>query len=322
MRIGFRGSAKRENWQLVFMIAISLYALTAIISPSFRSVENIRNLVIQLTPLLLVTIGQTLVIMTGGIDLSVGPVLSLSTVIAATLMLQVGLLPGIAIVLAVAALIGLLNGLVITRLGINPFIVTLASMAIAQGVALYVLPGPGGRIPRSFMDIIYGKDFFGLPLYTWISIALFLFMAYLLYKRVFGLHIFAIGGNREASFLAGIDVNWVTTGTYIISSLLAAIAGILMTARIAGGDPLVGQSFTLDSIGAAVVGGASLTGGRGGVFGALGGVIILGSISNILNMLSINPYWQFILKSGIIIATIAIAIRLEGLGEKERARHE
>jgi ribose transport system permease protein len=321
MRIGVRGSAKRENWLLVFSIAIILYSIAAIFSSSFRSLENIRNLVIQLTPLMLVTLGQTLVILTGGIDLSVGPVLSLSTVLAATLMVRIGVLPAIVVILIITALFGMINGLVITRLGINPFIMTLASMAIAQGSALYVLPGPGGKVPREFMNIIYYKDFLGLPLYTWIAAGIFIFIAFILYKRKFGFNVIAVGGNKEASFLAGINVNWVIIGTYVFSSLLAAMAGILMSARIAGGDPLVGQGFTLDSIGAAVVGGVSLTGGRGGVFSALGGVIILGSISNILNMLSINPYWQFVLKSAIIIATIAIAIRLENLGESKRVRN-
>jgi ribose/xylose/arabinose/galactoside ABC-type transport system permease subunit len=236
-------------------------------------------------------------------------------------MMRVGVLPAIIVILLITGLFGLLNGLVITRLNINPFIMTLASMAIAQGSALYVMPGPGGKIPRVFMNFIYYKDLLGLPVYTWIAIAIFFLIAFLLYKRKFGLNVLAVGGNKEAAFLAGINVNWVIIGTYILSSILAATAGILMTARIAGGDPLVGQGFTLDSIGAAVVGGISLAGGRGGVFSALGGVFILGSISNILNMLSINPYWQFVLKSLIIIATIATAIRLESLSEGRRLKN-
>jgi ribose transport system permease protein len=319
--IGVKRTTSRENWLLVFVLAVALFGITAIFSPSFRSMVNLRNLVIQLTPLLLVTLGQTLVILTGGIDLSVGPVLSLATVLAAVLMVQIGVAPAIVVILLAAAIFGLLNGTVIARLGINPFIMTLASMAVAQGLALYVLPGPGGKIPREFTASIYGTEYLGLPVYTWVALGIFLLFAFMIYRHKFGLQVFAVGGNREAAFLAGIPVAWVNTGVYILSSMFAAAAGILMTARIACGDPLVGQSFTLDSIGAAVVGGASLTGGRGGALGALGGVLILGSISNVLNMLSINPYLQFVFKSFIIIATIAVAIRLEGLGSKEQTSH-
>lgn len=321
MTVHSSNRAKRENWILVMVIAVVLYGLTAIFSPSFRSSQNIRNLIIQLTPLMLVTLGQSIVIFTGGIDFSVGSVLSLSTVIAATVMVKIGFIPGLIVILLVAILIGLLNGWVVSHLEINPFIMTLSSMIIVQGIALYILPGPGGKIPLSYSRFIFGKDILGIPPYTWIAAVIFLMVAFVLYKKKFGLQIFAIGGNRDASFLAGIPVHWVTMGVYICSSLLAASAGILMSARIACGDPLVGQNFSLDSVGAAVVGGASLTGGRGGAWGALGGAIILGSISNILNMLSINPYWQFISKSLIIIIAIALAIRLEKLGTNERIEH-
>jgi ribose transport system permease protein len=321
MGIGSRSKERRENWIFVLIIAFVLYGSTAVFSPSFRSVENIRNLIVQLTPLMLVTLGQSLVIFTGGIDLSVGSMISLSTVIAATLFMKLGLIPGIIIILCIAVLFGSINGWLISKLKINPFIMTLSSMVIAQGIALYILPGPGGKIPAFFVRFTFGVEFLGIPIYSWIALFFFLIISFIIYKSKFGLQIFALGGNKEASYLAGIPVQWVTMGVYICSSLLAAIAGILISTRIACGDPLVGQIFSLDSVGASVVGGASLAGGRGGALGALGGVIILGSISNILNMLSINPYWQFLLKSMIIITAIALAIRFEHLASNDSVDH-
>lgn len=307
----------RENWQLVYLIAFALLGFTAIFSPTFRTVTNIKNLIIQITPLLLVGLGQSLVIFTGGIDLSVGTLMSLITVILATAMPRFGILPSITIALIVAAIFGFVNGIIVSKVGIDPFITTLASMTIAQGIALYILPGPGGSISLNFSRFVIGIEPLGLPLYTWIAFLVFLMMAIAIYRSEFGLNVFAVGGNKEAAYFAGVPVDWITTGVYICSSLLTCVAGILLSARIASGDPLVGSSFALDSIGAAVVGGASLSGGRGGALGALGGAIIIGSVSNLLNMLSVNPYWQFILKSVIIVGSIAIALWFECARVKE-----
>ena len=234
-------------------------------------------------------------------------------------MSKIGIFGSLSIIYGVGILVGLLNGFAVAWLQMNPFITTLATMVIVKGFTLYVLPAPGGLIPYEYVKTIMYTDFLGLPIFVWCFAGLAVLTMLLLYKTKFGLNIYSIGGNKLAAVLSGVRVNRTLVLAYIMSSLMATTAGVLMTARISCGDPLVGDPYTLDSIGAVAVGGVSLAGGQGGLIGGLLGAFLIGSISNILNMLGITPYWQFILKSLIIISAIGLAIRIETLqGARER----
>jgi len=311
--------SKRENWQSPLFAFAALFLAAFIFSDSFRTSRNLTNLLVQVTPLGILTIGQTFAVLTGGIDLSVGSTVSLATAIAATTMSKIGIFGSLSIIYGVGILVGLLNGFAVAWLQMNPFITTLATMVIVKGFTLYVLPAPGGLIPYEYVKTIMYTDFLGLPIFVWCFAGLAVLTMLLLYKTKFGLNIYSIGGNKLAAVLSGVRVNRTLVLAYIMSSLMATTAGVLMTARISCGDPLVGDPYTLDSIGAVAVGGVSLAGGQGGLIGGLLGAFLIGSISNILNMLGITPYWQFILKSLIIISAIGLAIRIETLqGARER----
>jgi len=311
--------SKRENWQSALFAFTALFLAAFIFSDSFRTSRNLINLLVQVPALRILTIGQTFAVLTGGIDLSVGSTVSLATAIAATTMSKIGIFGSLSIIYGVGILVGLLNGFAVAWLQMNPFITTLATMVIVKGLTLYVLPAPGGLIPYEYVKAIMYTDLLGIPVFVWCFAGLAVLTILLLYKTKFGLNIYSIGGNKLAAVLSGVRVHRTLVLAYIMSSLMATTAGVLMTARISCGDPLVGDPYTLDSIGAVAVGGVSLAGGQGGLIGGLTGAFLIGSISNILNMLGITPYWQFILKSLIIISAIGLAIRIETIqGARER----
>lgn len=306
--------SKRENWFIALIAFIVLFSVALIFSDTFRTSRNITNLIVQITPLGLITLGQMFVIITGGIDLSVGSVLSLATAIAANTMKSSGIISSILMIYELCIIIGLINGLAVSIFGMNSFVTTLATMIIAQGLTLHLLPAPGGIIPYSFVKFIMRNYFIGLPIFVWFFIASASILSVLLYKTRFGLNLYAVGGNKSAASLSGIPVRKTLIMAYVLSSIMAASSGLLMTARISCGDPLVGQPYVLDSIGAAAIGGVSLSGGRGGIICAVIGTFIIGSISNILNMFGVTPYWQYVLKSVMIISAITLATKLERLG--------
>lgn len=301
--------SKRENWLFVYLAFISFFIVMSIFSSDFRSLGNLNNLIVQLVPLAVLTIGQTMVIITGGIDLSVGAVMSLGTVLAATQMQNIGIFPAIFLILLIGAVIGIVNGMLVSIIGMNPFITTIGTMIIVKGLTLGILPGPGGIVPYPYVKKVMYTDIFGLPLYFYIFVIIYLIMCFVLYKLKYGANIYAVGGNKEAAYLAGISYKKTIILTYMISSILAISGGLLIAARISSGDPLVGDSFQLETIGSAAIGGVSLAGGTGGLIGALGGVMIFGSLSNMLNMLNVTQYLQFAIKSLIIIAALAFAIK-------------
>jgi len=303
--------SKRENWQAPVFAFTALFLIAFLFSDSFRTSRNLVNLLVQVAPLALLTIGQTFVILTGGIDLSIGSFVSLATTIAATTMAESSIAISLLLIYGVGLSIGLLNGFAVSYLQMNPFVTTLATMVIVQGLTLHILPAPGGVVPYEYVKVIMYTRMLNMPVFVWLSIGVSIIMMIVLYKTKFGLNLYAVGGNKLAAVLSGVRVRQTLVLAYIMSSLMATTAGVMMVARISCGDPLVGQPYTLDSIGAAAVGGVSLAGGRGGLIGGLIGAFIIGSISNILNMLGVTPYWQFVLKSLIIVAAIGFAIRIK-----------
>jgi len=286
---------------LVF-ISMCLY------SESYRSVYNITNVLAQCAPLACVSLGQTLVIISGGIDLSVGATISVCTAIAARLMggdspLQVAF--GAAAVLLFAAGVGLVNGVGVNYLKVPPMITTLCTSTILQGVALWILPVAGGKINAGFARAVYKKwDIISMPLI--LLVLLFFIMRYLLYHTRTGTGLYAIGRSRPIAGSMGIQAEQVSVRAYVLAGLCAAATGLLLACRMRVGDPTCGSSYSMDSIASAVIGGTSLAGGSGLLSGTVAGAFLIGMLSNVMNILEINQFYQYVMKGSLLIAAMVI----------------
>ncbi|PNY79299.1 ribose ABC transporter permease [Deinococcus koreensis] len=276
--------------------------------PSFFSVDNaITGIGLSAAINTIVAIGLTYVIMTGGIDLSVGSTAALSAVIGADLM-QRGLPPLVAILaaLAVGAVAGLVNGLLITRVQLAPFIVTLGTMTFYRGLALSYTNGqPILSLPDSYKQSL-GGTVLGLPIPLLAALALVAAFSLILKFTKTGQYILAIGGNAEAVRLSGINVDRFITLTYVISGVLAAFAALILIAQLGAAEPILGNGWELSAIAAAVVGGTSLSGGKGNVVGALLGALLLSMLQNVLTLLGVQAFYQLLATGLIIIGAMVI----------------
>lgn len=269
----------------------------------FRSPENLGNLLVQATPLLLVAIGQTLVVLTNGLDLSVGVMVSLATALLANAESPI---TGLAMVFGSAILLGLVNGIGVARFRVHPIIMTLASSTVLQGIVLLVQPAPGGSVSPGFATVA-NTWIGGIPVAViWIALAMS-FAWMLLNKSRFGLHLYSVGGGADNAALAGVKVMRTQVASYVMSALFAAVAGIFLAGRISSGDPWVGNSYSLDSIAAVALGGTQLTGGIGGVWGTLCGTLLLGLVGNGMNLVQIDPFLLSVVNGGLLL--IAVCLR-------------
>ena len=286
-----------------------IVAIGAVLAPNFLSERNILNILRQTAMLGVVTVGMTFVILTAGIDLSVGMTLSLYSVVAAMLYANGAGYPLPAVILATLALgaaIGAFNAGIIIWRGVAPCVVTLAMMAIASGAALTVSGGkPIGGIDGTYAWL--GAGSIGpVPVPVVIMLTAFLLGGFVLRYTPYGRQVYAIGGNEEAARLSGIRVNRVKLITYMISNVSAALGGIIFSARVTVGDPWAGRGLELDAIAAVVLGGTSLFGGVGSLWGTLLGAHIISMINNLLNLLNVSPYTQGIAKGFIILVAVAL----------------
>ena len=286
-----------------------LILLGSIFSPNFLSQRNVTNVLRQSSMLGVVTVGMTFVILTAGIDLSVGMTLSLYSVVGAMLFSNGEGYPLLVVLLAtltLGAAVGAFNAAIIIWRGVAPFIVTLAMMAIASGAALTISGGkPIGGIKGTYAWL--GAGSLGpVPVPVIIMIAAFLLGGFVLRFTAYGRQVYAIGGNEEAARLSGIPVNRVKLITYMISNVSAALGGIIFSARVTVGDPWAGRGLELDAIAAVVLGGTSLFGGVGTLWGTLLGALVISMINNLLNLLNVSPYTQGIAKGLIILVAVAL----------------
>ncbi|MDI3318043.1 MAG: ABC transporter permease [Bacillota bacterium] len=283
-----------------------LCAFLAVLSPSFLSATNLLNVARQVAVNALLAAGQTFVILTAGIDLSVGSALALSGAVAAGTMVQHGMAAGILAGLLTGLLVGAFNGLVVTRLGIPDFIVTLAMLSAARGLTLIYTNGlPIGNLPPAFLTI--GGGYLGpIPIPVLLMLLVYLVAYLVLRTTAFGRYVYAVGGNRKAAAYAGIPVRRVRLAAYLISGFLAAVAGIVLTSRLATADPQAGTGYELDSIAAVVLGGTSLFGGEGQVLKTLLGALILGVLGNGMNLLNVSPFYQEVVKGIVILLAVAL----------------
>lgn len=292
----------------IFVVFIIICLILSFISPQFLTVSNWTIIITQVSINALLAFGVTFVIITGGIDLSLGSMVAVTGVTAAMLAhpdtfpvvlpIFVGLFAGF--------LMGLFNGFIITKSKIAPFIVTLGTMTIGRGLALILSKGrPVSNLSDSF-NFIGGGEVFGIPFPIIVLILIFIICSLILKKTLLGRYIYAVGGNEQASRASGINVNQVKTAVYSISGLLAGLAGILLTSRITTGQPNAGAGFELDAIAAAVIGGTSTSGGIGTMTGTLIGVLLIGVINNGLDLLNVTSYYQQVVMGVIIIGAVVL----------------
>lgn len=272
----------------------------------FLTTRNFDNILRQAVALGIVSVGQTFAILTAGIDLSVGSVISLTSCLTTGMIFgrESLVIPVIALVLGLALFIGFSNGFIITRTGVHPLIVTLGMMSVVQGAVLVYTKAPYGSIPESFSFLAWGKVGF-LPFPVFLLAAVAAAGMVVLRKTTFGRYVYATGGNEEIARLSGINTGRVKIFTYMICSFTAALTGLFLASRMGMGDPLAGERFMLDSIVPVLIGGTSLTGGKGGLTGTIAGIFILTILSNALNLLDVSSYWQWIVEGGIIIVAVA-----------------
>lgn len=301
------------------LIALMLLCIAlSILSDKFLTVDNGWNVLRQISVNVCISVGMTLVVLTSGIDLSVGSVLALSGAVTAGLLkagitvpqlnLFIGFtLPGAIIAgLLTGTILGYLNGWVITRFKVPPFVATLAMLTIARGLTMLWTKGyPISSLGSSFAYIGTGW-FLGIPVLVWLAALAVLSVLLLTTKTALGRYIYAIGGNENASRLSGIRINKVKLIVYAISGGLAAVGGIMVTSRLDSAQPNAGNSYELDSIAAVVIGGTSLSGGRGSVMGTVLGAVIIGVLNNGLVLLNVSPFWQQVVKGLVILFAVII----------------
>jgi len=285
-----------------FVIIVIFFSCS---SEYFLDSYNLMNILVQSSLIAIIAVGQTFVILTGGIDLSVGSIVALSSV-STGLMLVSGVSIPISIILGVLVGVaaGIINGATVAYGKVPAFIVTLGMMSIARGGALALNNGrPVSGLPFQF-ERIASAEFFGVPIFAIYMVVIYIVGYFILYKTRLGRHIFAIGGNREATKLSGINVKKNEMSAYVISGLLAGLGGVLLTARLNYATPLSGNSYELDTIAAVVIGGTSLAGGEGGLIGTLVGALLLGSLRNGLTLLNVVSYYQQIIIGAVIILAV------------------
>lgn len=291
---------------LVWGVLALLVIGAALASPDFREPRNLLNILRQSGVLGLVAIGQLFVVLTAGIDLSVGSVVKLSTLVGAAVMAgQDGLLlPGLLIVVLVGILCGGANGLLIGYGRLPAFIVTFAAFFLIRGVAFALSTAPTGRAAPALYDL-YSASWLGIPLILLPIAAVWLAAWYVLGRTAFGRHVYAVGGDEKAAGLSGVRVARTKLIAYVICAALAAAAGLFNIARMGVGDPRVAEGLELDAIAAVVLGGVSLFGGRGSIVGVLGAVLLLGVLDNVFNLLQIDAWYQQLFKGLVIVAAVA-----------------
>ena len=325
-----QGPSRNVNWLLLllkartFVALILVFAYFSFAAPNFLSVANAVLISKHVAINAFLAIGMTFVIITGGIDLSVGSVVGLTSMIAGYLVLN-GIDPGYGwsiqfntfeimfLVCLVGIFVGWINGILITRLNVAPFIATLGMLYIARGAAL--LMSGGQTFPNLNGNPEYGShtfpvigtgSFFGIPVMIWMLIIVTLLSAYIARRTPLGRHIYAVGGNERGAALSGVRVRRVKLFVYMFSGLMAALVGLIIASQLKAAHPATGEFFELNAIAAAVLGGTSMSGGRGRIIGTIIGAFVIGILSDGLIMMGVSSFWQMVIKGLVIVAAVVI----------------
>lgn len=283
-----------------------VYLIFSLLNHEFFTVSNLTAVALQSSINAIIAIGMTLVIVSAGIDLSVGSIAGLASVVAATVMLRHGVAGGVAAGLTIGVVAGAINGALVARVGLAPFIVTLGTLALYRGSALVYTNGqPIYAIPPEFRAVFAGS-LGPIPTPVVLAAGVAVVVDFLLRRTTFGEHIIAIGGNEEAARLCGIAVGRIKGLVYVIAGFLAALAGFVLVGRIGAAEPIGGTGYELDAIAATVIGGTSLFGGVGTVGGTLVGALILGGLRNGLTLMNVQSFWQQVASGLVIIFAVLI----------------
>lgn len=302
------GSVYKKFGTIIVLLALMM--IISIMNPKFLTMYNILNIFRQVSINGLIAFGMTFVILTGGIDLSVGAILGLAGMLLG-LMIAAGTpdIIAIPVVLIMGALLGWFNGALVSKLKLQAFIVTLATMTMFRGIIMIVSDGiPVMEVTAKapVLDFFSQGAVLGIPVPMIIFVLLLLILLVLLQNTVFGRRVYAIGGNEEVARLSSIPTNRIKTLVYVISGVMSALAGIILTSRLSSSQPTAGSGFELDAIAAVVIGGTSLAGGRGRLFGTFIGVLIIGVLNNGLNIIGVSAFYQQFIKGLVILLAVIL----------------
>lgn len=303
-----------KEWFIEQKSLIALIMLIVVVSfmnEYFFTVDNILNIFRQTSVIAIMAAGMTLVILTAGIDLSVGSILALCGAFAASMIsMEIPVLIAVSVSLLGGAVLGSIAGVIIAKGKVQAFIATLVTMTLLRGATMVYTDGR--PISTGFTDVAdafawFGTGYvFGIPVPVWLMVCVFSGIWYLLNHTRFGRYIYALGGNESATLLSGINVDRIKIGVYSICGLLSALAGIIITSRLSSAQPTAGMGYELDAIAAVVVGGTSLAGGKGRIMGTLIGALIIGVLNNALNLLDVSSYYQMIVKAVVILLAVLV----------------
>lgn len=306
-------ASKAKNFLITNSMSLAMLAVLAYFtfaSSHFATLSNLETILVAAAPFALIAFGQTLVILTGGIDLSVGSVIAVAAMAgAATAKANPeALWMGVLVAVLVGLGAGAGNGLLVSLLNVPPFVATLAMLTTASGLAYVVGQGaPINGIPADY-GTLANSSFLGVPVPVWLMIIILMILAVVMRRTTHGTKIYAVGGNIHAARIAGINVKQVQFSVYAVSGALAGLAGALLSSRVVSAAPTLGGGYELDAIAAVVIGGASLMGGRGTIWGTLVGLFLIQTLNNGLDLLLVPSYWQSVIKGGLIAAAVAVDV--------------
>ena len=292
-----------QKYGIVIMLIVLLVA-AAVLQPLFLQPRNITNVLRQVTINGIIAVGMTFVIVSGNIDLSVGTIFCFCGMSIMFVMPYIGWIPAIVVGLVLGMAIGVVNGYMIYR-GMPAFIMTLAMSIILSGLANMVSNGTPIQSVSKAYNAIGQSYFLGVPIQVYVYLIIVAIAFFVCLRTKFGRSVYAVGGNKEVARLSGINVRKIIISVYVISGVLAAVAAVVGTARLGSCEPSLGSDYHSDAIAATVIGGTAMSGGYGNQLMTLVGVLLLGVLNNILNLLGVSPYWQYIFKGGIIILAVA-----------------
>lgn len=300
----------RTGLLVVIALLIILLVVGAVVSDRFATANNLLNVYEQSTGLALVSLGQTLTVLTGGIDLSVGSIISLISMLTSGLINgnAAMVIPVVIGMLLLGGAIGAVNGGLVAVTGVHPLIVTLGTGAILQGIALLYGLGPVGKVPFNFDYFAYGRLFGAISVGATFAVAVYVAAWFFLRYTKSGRYVFAVGDDPHAATLMGLPKSRVIIGVYALSGFFAALTAVYLVSRFGVGQPYTGANYTLASITPVVVGGTMLSGGRGGVIGTLLGVYLVSLLNNVLNFLDVSTHYQLVIQGLVIIAAVSVYV--------------
>jgi ribose/xylose/arabinose/galactoside ABC-type transport system permease subunit len=304
-------AARLLRWEIIGVpvAIVTLAGIFGVLNPTFLEWSNMANIGRQIASTGLIAWGQTLVILTAGIDLSVGSVAALVSVVTATIVKSQGTMPGILAGICVGTLAGAVNGFFVGKVGMPPFVVTLAMMSAARGAAMTYTGGvPVFGLESNFLELLGQRSLAGIPVSALVALAGFVVVYLILARTRFGLRLYALGGSPPAAMLAGIPISRYLIYVYTLCGLFTGISGVLLTGRMNSGQPLIGSGLELQSIAAVCIGGTSLFGGRGSVVGTAFGLLLVGMLTNGLDILGISSFIQQIIIGVVILVSVLVSM--------------